>query len=132
MSNHPAPEFVVQAQLDAYNARDMNAWLATYAPDAKQYAYPGVLLASGHAEIRSRMVDRFKEPNLHALLLSRTLLTTAAGATVIDHETITRSFPEGPGEIDMVAIYEVAGGLIRSGLFIVGEPRLDAPAGQQA
>ncbi len=122
-----APAEVVQVQLDAYNSRDMDAWLATYAPDAKQYAYPGVLLASGHAEIRSRMVERFKEPNLHARLLNRTLLNTADGATVIDHETIARSFPEGPGEIDMVAIYEVADGLIRSGLFIVGVPRLFDP-----
>ncbi|MCV2360101.1 nuclear transport factor 2 family protein [Paucibacter sp. TC2R-5] len=132
MSNHPAPEFVVQAQLDAYNARDMDAWLATYATDAKQYAYPGVLLASGHAEIRARMTERFTETNLHARLLSRSVLKTADGATVIDHETITRSFPEGPGEIDMVAIYEVGGGLIRSGLFIVGEARLAALFGDRA
>ncbi|MCV2356795.1 nuclear transport factor 2 family protein [Paucibacter sp. B2R-40] len=115
---------IVQAQLDAYNARDIDAWLATYARDAKQYGYPGVLLASGRAEIRARMVERFKEPNLHARLLGRTVLETAGGATVIDHETITRTFPEGPGEIDMVAIYEVVDGLIRSGLFMLGEPRL--------
>ncbi|MCV2369684.1 nuclear transport factor 2 family protein [Roseateles oligotrophus] len=127
MSIHLDPESVIQAQLDAYNARDMAAWLATYAPDAKQYAYPGVLLASGHAEIRARMTARFTETNLHARLLSRKVLKTAEGATVIDHETITRTFPEGPGELDMVAIYEVAGGLIRSGLFIGGEARLIDP-----
>lgn len=122
----PSPEAViVQRQLDAYNARDMQAWLATYAADAKQYAYPGVLLASGHAEIRARMVDRFKEPNLHARLLGRTVLMTATGATVIDHETITRTFEAGPGTVDILAIYEVADGLIRSGLFIPGEARLD-------
>lgn len=111
MSIQLAPDLVVRAQLDAY---------------------PGVLLASGDAEIRSRMVERVKTPNLHVRLLRRTLMTAAAGATVIDHETITRSFPERPGEIDMSAICEVAGELIRSGLFIVGESRLDAPSGQQA
>lgn len=118
------PEAVVQRQLEAYNAHDMEALLATYAPDAKQYAYPGELLASGHAEIRARMAVRFAEPNLHAKLLGRTVLITADGATVIDHETVTRSFPAGPGELDMVAIYEVAGGLIRAGRFIFGQPRL--------
>lgn len=121
---HPDPETVVQAQLEAYNAHDIEALLATYAAQAKQYAYPGDLLASGHAEIRARMAERFKEPNLHARLLGRTVLKTAAGATVIDHEAITRSFPAGPGELEMVAIYEVADGLIRAGRFIVGEPRL--------
>lgn len=127
MSNYLSAERVVQAQLDAYSARDMEAWLATYASDAKQYAYPGVLLASGHAEIRARMTERFTETNLHAHLLSRSVLKTAEGARVIDHETITRSFPEGPGEIDMVAIYQVAERLIRSGLLIAGAPRLVEP-----
>ena len=30
-------ERVVQAQLDAYNARDLDAWLATYREDAEQF-----------------------------------------------------------------------------------------------
>ena len=132
MQTDLAPEVVVQAQLDAYNARDVDAWIATYAPDAKQFAYPGVLLASGHAEIRARIRERFSEENLHARLLKRTVLKTADGATVIDHESIRRSFPEGPGELEMVAIYAVAGGLIQSGLFIVGETRLDAVSADPA
>lgn len=115
-----SPEALVQRQLEAYNARDVEAWLATYATDARQYAYPGTVLASGHAEMRARMEIRFAEPNLHARLLRRQVL----GAMVIDQETITRSFPEGPGEIDICAIYEVEAGLIRSAMFIFGEPRL--------
>ena len=31
------PVTVVQTQLDAYNAKDIEALLATYAPDAEQY-----------------------------------------------------------------------------------------------
>lgn len=47
----PSPEDVVQRQLDAYNARDLDAWLRTYAPDAQQFALHGERLAAGHAEI---------------------------------------------------------------------------------
>ena len=63
-----APEAVAQRQLDAYNARDLDAWLATYATDAQQFEYPATLLASGHAEIVARAA-RFQEPDLHARLL---------------------------------------------------------------
>jgi hypothetical protein len=60
MTSMPAsdlPEAVVQRQLDAYNARDLDALLATYASDARQYALPATLLATGHAEIRSQTVQ---------------------------------------------------------------------------
>ena len=42
---HPAA--VVQAQLDAYNAKDIDALMATYAPDAQQFTLHGALLAEG-------------------------------------------------------------------------------------
>lgn len=48
------PEATIQRQLDAYNARDLDAWLATYAPHAKQYLFPATLLASDIDEIRAR------------------------------------------------------------------------------
>ncbi len=118
------PIALIQAQLDAYNARDTAAWLATYAPDARQYAYPDTLLAQGHAEMAARIQVRFAEPNLHARLNSRSVLATDSGHTVIDHETITRTFPEGPGELDFVAIYQVNQGLIQEARFISGPQRL--------
>jgi hypothetical protein len=34
-----APEAVVQRQLDAYNARDIDALLAIYAADAQMFEY---------------------------------------------------------------------------------------------
>ena len=116
-----APELVVQRQLDAYNARDIDALLATYAPDARQYEHPGKLLATGAAEMRERMAQRFAEPNLHARLLQRVVM----GNIVIDHEEVTRSFPEGAGRVDMVAIYEVVGGKIQSASVQVSNKRLD-------
>jgi hypothetical protein len=120
MSNHPSPETIVQNQLNAYNAKDLDAWLATYAEDAKQFALGGELLAAGHAAIRARTAPRFSEPNLFAKLLSRTVI----GNVVIDHEEVTRTFPEGPGHVELVCIYQVAHGKIQSATFNIGLPVL--------
>ncbi len=58
--------------------------------------------------IRERHVERFREPNLHGKLINRIVM----GNMVIDHETVTRTFTEGPGEIDVICIYEIAEGKI--------------------
>ena len=44
------PEQVVQAQLDAYNARNIDAFLATYAVDAQLFEHPAKPIAApcGH------------------------------------------------------------------------------------
>ena len=58
------PGVVVQRQLDAYNARDIDALLATYADDAQLFEHPAKLLASGAAQLRERFTARFQEPTL--------------------------------------------------------------------
>ncbi len=121
MTDHDHPAAVVQRQLDAYNARDLDALLATYAAHASQYAHPGQRIASGTADIGARMALRFEEPNLHARLLQRVVM----GNIVIDHELVSRTFAEGTGTVEMVAIYEVVGGKIVSASVQVGQPRLD-------
>lgn len=113
-------EQVVQRQLDAYNARDLDAWLSAYAPDAEQYELHGALLAAGHEQMRTRMMARFTEPNLHARLLSRLVM----GQIVIDHELVTRTFPEGPGTVEMLCIYEVSGNAIQKASFRLGTKTL--------
>ena len=124
MSDFLSPEAVVQRQLDAYNARDVDALLATYAADARQYEHPGKLVASGAADMRARMAQRFQEPNLHARLMQRAVM----GNIVIDHEEVTRTFPEGTGTVNMVAIYEVVDGKIQSASVQVSNKRLHLPA----
>ena len=114
------PAAVVQAQLDAYNARDIDALMATYAPDAQQFTLHGPLLAEGHAQIRPRYVARFHEPDLHARLLSRTVL----GNFVTDLEVVTRNFPEGRGSVEMLCIYEVVDGRIARASFATGATTL--------
>ena len=122
---HPAvattgPEAIVQAQLEAYNARDLNAFLATYAEDAQLFEHPSKLLASGVAQLRERYAARFAEPNLHALVIKRIVM----GNFVIDHERVTRTFPAGTGTLDAIAMYEVQGPRITRVWFIFGAPVL--------
>ena len=115
-------EAIVQRQLDAYNARNIDAFMACWAPDAKIYAHPDTLLADGAAAIRARHEARFREPNLFGRLVQR----MSAGQTVVDREVVTRTFPEGPGQLDVIAIYDLAGGKIARAWFVTGEPKLDA------
>lgn len=115
------PETIVQRQLDAYNAKDIAALMAIYAEDAQQFEHPSKLLAEGAAQIRERFVARFKEPNLHAQLLKRIV----AANMVIDHEEVTRTFPEGAGKIELVAMYEVQNDRIAKAWFISGAKILD-------
>lgn len=110
-------ETVVQRQLEAYNARDLDGWLATYKPDAEQYLLHAGLLASGHDAIRRRMEDRFNDPALHARLVSRTVMDNI----VIDHEFVTRTFPGGLETVEMICIYEVSSGLIVKATFAIGQ-----------
>jgi len=124
MPDHASPAAVVQRQLDAYNARDLDALMATYAPGACTYEHPGRLVASGAAEIRARLALRLQETNLHARLMQRVVM----GNIVIDHERVTRTFPEGTGTVDLVAIYEVTGGLIVSASVQASNQRFDHAA----
>lgn len=117
--DHPAA--VVQRQLDAYNARDIDALLATYAADARQFEHPATLTASGAAQIRERMALRFQEPDLHARLVQRIVM----GEMVIDHELVTRNLPQGRGTVELVAMYEVRDGKIQSASVKVSNMRLD-------
>jgi hypothetical protein len=114
-------ETVIQRQLDAYNAHDLDALMTTYADDAQQFEHPDKLLASGAKEIRGRFAARFQEPNLHAQLVKRIVV----GNVVIDHEQVTRTFPEGTGKIELAAIYEVKNGRIAKAWFVFGAKTLD-------
>jgi len=121
MTTDGSPEQIVQRQLDAYNAKDMHAWLDCYKSDAELWVLHGDILAKGHADMLMRMTVRFTEPDLHATLLSRTVMDHI----VIDHEIITRNFPEGKGKVSMLCIYEIQHGRIQKASFAQGQPVLD-------
>jgi hypothetical protein len=111
-----SPAGVIQRQLDAYNARDIDAFMACWSNDAQYFEHPSKLLASGLAGIRERHIARFEEPDLHGRLVQRITI----GNKVIDQEIVTRNFPDGPGQIEVVAIYEVERGKIAKVWFIFG------------
>ena len=114
------PAALIQRQLQAYNDKDVEAWLETYADDAEQYVLHGERLARGHDELRRRIEVRFAEPDLHARLLSRVVM----GQVVVDLEQVTRNFPEGKGSMQMLCIYEIAEGRIAKASFAMGTPLL--------
>ncbi len=98
---------VVQRQLDAYNAQDMEAFCATYADDCVIAIYGGATLQAGKDAIRARYTKTFGDyPNNRASLVNR----MAHGDVVIDHEKGERS-PEGP-YFEAVVIYTVKDGEI--------------------
>ncbi|WP_337879369.1 nuclear transport factor 2 family protein [Rheinheimera sp.] len=114
------PAALIQRQLEAYNAKDIDAWLATYAKDARQFHLHGECFAAGHEQMRQRMQIRFQEPDLHARLVSRLVM----GNLVVDQERITRNVAEGKAEVDMLCIYEIKDGLIQTASFAATEPKL--------
>ena len=118
------PLLVVKAQLEAYNAKDVESLLKTYAPDAEQYTLHGELLAKGHEQLRAQFLIRFAEPNLYAKLVSRSVV----GNVVTDAELVTRDFPEGLGTIEVLCIYEVVAGHIQKAVFSIGNKTLDVPS----
>jgi len=120
VNSSTSPAAVVQRQLDAYNAKDLDALLAIYAEDAAIYEHPDKLLAQGTSALRERYAIRLQEANLHAALLHRIV----AGDTVIDHERVTRTFPEGPGTVELTMIYEVKAGRIARAWSIAGPKTL--------
>jgi len=89
------PKSVVQRQLDAYNARDVDAPVAIYAADAQMFEHTAKLIARRTAALRERFLVRFKEPDLYAQLLNRVVM----GNTVIDHERVTRTYEIRDGKI---------------------------------
>ncbi len=104
---------IVQRQLDAYNAKDLDRLLETYAHDAEHFTLDGERLASGRAELKRRFEARFVEPHLHAQLISRAVIDNV----VVDVESITRDFADGPGIVKTLCIYQIADGVIRRAWF---------------
>ncbi|GEM_PF-1207178 len=112
--------FVVQLQVDAYNRRDLEGFLATYAQDVRLYEYPDKLLLSGIDAMRLSYERLFASAtDLLGTVDNRIVL----GDFVIDHETISGA-SEQP--VSATAIYHVRDGLIHSVRFIYRTTGRDA------
>ncbi|MDO6472431.1 nuclear transport factor 2 family protein [Maribacter sp. 1_MG-2023] len=94
------PEVIVQKQLDAYNSRDIDGFLATYSTQAKILSYSGELRSDGTDAMRAGYTDFFNSaPDLHCEIINRIVI----GNKVIDEESITAN----GNTFKAVAIYEV-------------------------
>jgi len=104
-------EAIVQRNLDAYNARDIDAFMADYSDDVKTYAYPNTLRTEGKEAMRKGYSDWFaRVKDLRAYIKKRIVI----GNKVIDEEQVTAN-----GQIfNAVAIYEVENGKITKVTFI--------------
>lgn len=105
------PEAIVQKQLDAYNNRDIDAFMATYSDDIKLYTYPNSLMTKDRAEMTATYARLFANtPDLKATIKNRIVL----GNKVIDEEHVIMNGQQ----FKAVAIYEVENGLINKVTFI--------------
>lgn len=96
----------VQAQLEAYNARDLERFVKCYSEDVVIEDGAGNLMMRGHEAMRQRYGPMFAaHPDLHCRIVSRIRINDY----VVDEERITG---RGPEEVHAVAIYRVAGDLI--------------------
>ena len=108
--NAGTPVAVVNRQLDAYNSRDINLFVATYSEDIEIYKN-GELLMKGHQQLRERYDALFKNtPNLHCRIENRILINNK----VIDKENVTSN----DRIFEAVAIYEVTDGKIKKVTFV--------------
>jgi hypothetical protein len=102
-----SPLELVAAQFDAYNAQDLERMLATYSEDCIVAELNGPVLQSGKAEIRARYAKTFKDyPHNRARSVNRIVL----GATVIDHEQVSRG-PGGP-HFEAICVYTIKDGQV--------------------
>ena len=99
----PNPEHIVQANLDAYNAHDIDAFMSFFSEEVAMYNFnDGKQTANGIEEVRAIYKPYFEaSPALHSKILKRTVFDNK----VIDHEYITGARGGDPFEI--VLIYEV-------------------------
>ncbi|MFC2129927.1 amidohydrolase family protein [Bacteroidota bacterium] len=107
------PEDLAQIQLNAYNSRDIESFLAVYSKDVEVFEFPNKLLYKGIEKMRERYQPFFASaPDLHCKLVNRII----NGNYVIDREYVTGN--PRKAEINATAIYEVKNGLIQKVWFI--------------
>jgi hypothetical protein len=106
----PKSEELVLRQIDAYNARDVNAFLALYSTDAEIIRLPDrEAYLRGHEQMRARYGKMFAD--------SPELICKVDSSWATDSFVALREKVSGmngrKGEVDCLAIYQVENGLIR-------------------
>ena len=98
------PADPVQRQLEAYNARDLERFVAQYSDDVQVFVPPATepVLAGKAAFEAHYATKRFNLPALHATVVARMV----SGNTVVDHEHVVGLADE---TVEAIAVYRVDG-----------------------
>jgi len=110
----------VQAQLDAYNAHDVEAFVACYAVDVKMFDAEGRLVVDGRDAARARYAALFAgSPALRAEVGQRTRIGDTDRWYVVDTERVSgRNEPGSPRAFDVLVLYAGRGALIHEVRFL--------------
>ncbi len=113
LENHKNEDAVVivDKQLEVYNARDIDGFVATYAETIETYDFPLKLRSKGREQLRQGYKGFFEStPDLNCTITQRIVL----GNIVIDEEFLTIR----GNNVNAVAIYEVKDGKIAKVTFV--------------
>jgi hypothetical protein len=101
------PVAVVERQLSAYNARDLERFVACYREDIAVWRVPDPAPSlAGRAQFAAfYATERFNRPGLHAEIVNRIVI----GHRVIDHERVVGVRDE---PMELAVAYDVEDGLI--------------------
>ena len=94
----------MQRQFDAYNAHDLERFVAEYTDDIQVFRPPAAkaILSGKTAFAAHYAMNRFTLPNLHAEVVNRMVV----GNKVVDHERITGLQKD---VVEALVVYQVAG-----------------------
>lgn len=109
---HESAIQIVQRQLNAYNERNIDAFLETYSDDAELYIFPDSLMSKGKDAMRKKYATVFeKYPDLHCEIKTRIV----QGNTVIDKEYVTAT---GRKPLEGTVVYKIKNDKINQVYFI--------------
>ena len=98
----------VERQLEAYNARDVDRFVACFTDDVVVEDGEGRRLLTGRAEFHASYAAMFAaSPALHCRVVSR----ARAGRYVVDEERVVG---RGPVELHVLVVYRLRGDLIEA------------------
>lgn len=104
----------VQQQVDAYNAHDVDGFLACYGEDAVVRHGDGRVLMADKDAMRAAYADLFRQhPDLRADVVNR----LEVGSWVVDEEVVTIT----GREMRALVAYELSDGLIRTAVMLTAD-----------
>ena len=108
---------LVDRQVVAYQARDLDGFLSFYAEDVKIRDFDGNVIADGIEGMHAFYEPLFRDsPQLSAKILNRIVI----GDYVIDEEEVSGIDLAGyPAEMHAAVVYQIRDGLIHGVIFLL-------------